>query len=530
MEMSDTLNDAHDGTDVKSHDAYRRTSLKVYAWLNEPLRSSWCLIGWIAATIVFVALVDLLGGPTQDDVSVSAYSTWAVAHGQLSCVYSPLSNYHFPPITSPYTMIAPLYPLISGAVLAITHAWGSAPFPTSAQLGSGCSHALVAMMHWSFRTNVIGPTIEVGYLMWLPLMVGAILLLRATGRGRTRWEPATLLGLAVLPPVIECLVVYFHPQDLLAIGLALCSLAFTVQRKWVWAGVMLGLAFLSNPFVLLVAAVLIVVVPNRDRIRLALGAVAAIAIVVVPLAILTSGRALKWSVIGSGYAPPPKGVAGGTVMREIGINSHVLLVCARTLPIVAALILALWAKKRLGDAILSTVPLISLVATALALRLVFEVSLWGYYFAASTVLIVINDVIQGRIRGHVIALLALFTLAFCPVPWGFATNGRSWGLGVREAMPNIFIIGALILILADVLRRHVRWYIVAWFVLVALTLVKDPFSHAALRTAMPNWFWQVVLVPITLGLAVSPLIKTIFAKDQPTEITEGTTTGLNSVV
>ena len=145
-------------------------------------------------------------------------------------------------------------------------------------------------------------------------------------------------------------------------------------------------------------------------------------------------------------------------------------------------------------------------------------SLWGYYFAASVVLIVINDVIQGRVRGHVIAFLALFTLVENPVPWGFATNGQAWGLTAREAMPNVFVIGALLLILFDVIRDRVRWYIVAWFVFVCLTLVKNPFSHALLRTAFPNWFWQVVLVPMTIALAISPLISTINGRADPSDV------------
>ena len=482
--------------------------MRAYAWLNQPLRTSWCLIGWIVATIVFVALTHLLGGPTEDDVSVSAYSTWAVAHGHLSCLYSPPSTHYFPPIASPYTMISPLYPLLSGVVLAITRGGNLAPFPTAAQLGPGCSHALVAMFNWSSRTNVIIPTINIGYLIWFPLLVGAIMLLRAGGRGRTRWEPFAILGLAVLPPVLECLVTYFHPQDVLAIGLALSSIAFVIRGRWIWVGVMLALAFTSNPFVLIIAAVLIVVVPNKDRIRFAVASVATVVLIVAPLAVITSGRALKWSAIGSGSVAP-KGFAGDTWMREIGRDPHLLLTLARTLPIVCAFVLALWAKKRLGDKVLNAVPLVSLIATALALRLVFEVSMWGYYFAASVVLIVINDVLQGRVRGHVIAFLALFTLVENPVPWGFATNGQAWGLTAREAMPNVFVIGALLLILLDVVRDRVRWYIVAWFVFVCATLVKNPFSHALLRTALPNWFWQIVLVPITLALAISPLLSAV---------------------
>jgi hypothetical protein len=384
------------------------------------------------------------------------------------------------------------------------------------------------MYHWSFSSNIIGPTIDAGYLMWLPLMIGAILLLRAGGRGRTRWEPITLLGLAVLPPAIECLVSYFHPQDLLAIGLVMGSLAFAIRGKWAWAGVLLGLAFLSNQFVLLVAAPILVVVPNRDRVRFMVGGLAAVVVVVAPLALVTSGRAIKWSILGSGYEAPPKNSYGGTFMRNLALSPHELLLLARVLPIVCALALAWWAKRRLGDAVLGAVPLLSLVATSLAFRLVFEVSLWGYYFTACAVLIIINDVIRGRIRGHVIAWLALFTLVFNPVPWGFYTNGRSWGLSALEAMPNIFIIGALVLIIIDVLRRHVRWYILAWFVLVALTLVKNPFSDAVLRTAMPNWFWQLVLVPITIALAVSPLIGLVKATRSVDRNVEGVSSALEA--
>ena len=55
-------------------------------------------------------------------------------------------------------------------------------------------------------------------------------------------------------------------------------------------------------------------------------------------------------------------------------------------------------------------PLISLVATSLALRLVFEQNIFGYYFMALCVTLVLLDVISGRIRGELVAWLALITL------------------------------------------------------------------------------------------------------------------------
>ncbi len=503
--MSGPLEDASKAGTLVTDSALRRDrSVQIYLWLARPLSTRSCFVGWLVSTILFIAATAVLGGPVQGDAAVSVYSTWAIAHGHFACAYSPRGTYDFPPFVRPYAMIAPLYPLISGGLLGLMHATNTVPFPTTAQLGRNCSTALVAIYHWSFRSDLIVNTIRCGYLVWLPLLGGAILLLRAGGRGRSRWEPATLCSLALLPPVLECLLTYFHPQDLLALGLVLGSLGMVVKSKWVWAGIFMGLAFTSNQFVILAAVPLLVVAPTRERIRFALTTIASAAAIIGPISVLTSGRVLRWSLLGSGFSPPQSGT-GVTLLRELRLSQNTELLVSRTLPIVCALVIAIWAKRRLGKSVLRATPLLSLVATAFAMRLVFEVSLWGYYFAACAVLIVVNDVIIGRVRGHVIAWLALFALVYDPIPWGFASNGQSWGLGVREALPSWFAVGALVLILFDAVRRTVRWYIVAWLVLVCLTLVNDPFAHGQLRTSMPNWFWQVVLVPLTIFLAVSPL-------------------------
>ena len=55
------------------------------AWLDKPLAGGWCMLGWVVATALFVALATLSGGPGRVDAAESVYSTWAVAHGQLSC-------------------------------------------------------------------------------------------------------------------------------------------------------------------------------------------------------------------------------------------------------------------------------------------------------------------------------------------------------------------------------------------------------------------------------------------------------------
>ena len=81
------------------------------------------------------------------------------------------------------------------------------------------------------------------------------------GRGSRGWEPATLVVVACLLPVWMCVQSFFHPQDLLAMGLALCAMACACHGRWAGAGVLVALAVLAQQFTLLVA------VPARPRSR-----------------------------------------------------------------------------------------------------------------------------------------------------------------------------------------------------------------------------------------------------------------------
>jgi hypothetical protein len=92
--------------------------------------------------------------------------------------------------------------------------------------------------------------------------------------------------------------------------------------------------------------------------------------------------------------------------------------------------------------------LLSLLATSLAIRLVFEGGLYGYYFMASAVTIILLDFVRRTFRLEVILWLAAVALVFAPTPWG--NDHLTYGVGM--------------------------------------------------------WVWQLVLVPPTVVLAVSPLI------------------------
>ena len=199
---------------------------------------------------------------------------------------------------------------------------------------------------------------------------------------------------------------------------------------------------------------------------------------------------------------------GGTVLWELRLHGPVLVSLSRMLPILVAIALAWWALRRLGPRVLEPIPLISLVATSLSMRLVFEEGLFGYKFMALAVMLVILAVVQGRVRGRLIAWLALVTLAFDPVPVGYAINARSWGYHVASALPLICIAIVLLLIVWDALHRRIRWYLVAWFAIAAWAFLQWPlWSPDSLRAPFPKWFWQVVLLSTGVVMAVGPLVR-----------------------
>jgi hypothetical protein len=400
--------------------------------LERPLSKWWCAASWVISAAIFVGLVRLLGGPTSGDAGESTFSTWAIAHGQFACSYP---AWHA-------SGIAPLYPLVSGALAGILRIGSAIHFPSQAALGQHCSTAITAIAPWYVHSGALGPTIRVGYVSWLALMVGVIAMLRACGRGRRGWEPATLVLLACAPPVLLPLQELFHPEDLLAVGIAMGAIACARSGQWVWTGALLGLAFITQQFTLLVAAPLIVLAPRGDRAKAIGASFVTVMFVLAPMFALTSGRLLK-AMSGSG-AP---GVGGTTVLAEAHLSGIALLFVSRALPIALAMGLAWWAAEKLGSSALEPAPLMSLMAASMLLRLLFEVSLFGYYFMAASVFLIVLDVVRRRFRWTLVSWIASVTVAFDPI----------WG-------------------------DHLTAF------------------------ALPIWLWQLILVPVGVALAARPLV------------------------
>jgi hypothetical protein len=470
--------------------------------MGRPISWFWSVIGWCGATAVFAGLTAILGGPTSADSAVSTYSTWAIAHARWTCLYPPLSYRNLPPLARPFTHATPLYPLLSGVIAALFRIGHAVAFPAQAQLGPNCSAAIMEMYRWSVRSGAVQPTLRIGYLSWFALLFGTVSLLMATGRGRTRWEPTVLILIAVASPAEMALVDYFHPQDIVAMGLILGAVACVVRNRWAWAGVLIGFAVVTQQFALLVAAPLLVVAPAPRRLAYLAGGVGAAAVIDVPVIIANSGRAVRAVVIGTGYSPS----YGGTILWEAYHRGPLFFVTTRFLPIAAAIVVAWWAHERLGTTVLAPVPLLSLIATSLSFRLLFEENLWGYYFTAVAVMLIVLDAVRGQIRGTTLAWLGLVTLAFNRVPSPYDSNYQSWDLTVQHALPAVLASVAALVIIVDASRRRVRPYLVTWLVLVTVAFVKLPGLEALSQHTWPVWLWQLILVSTAIVLAAGPLV------------------------
>jgi len=342
-------------------------------------------------------------------------------------------------------------------------------------------------------------------------MAGVIAWLRTSGRGRCWWEPTTLLVVAGLVPVWLCVQTIFHPQDLFALGLALVATACARRDRWLLAGVLLALAVLSQQFALLVAVPLFVLAPAARKVPLATAAFVTGAVVVLPLATLTSGHAIRAVTLGTGDNPSQ----GGTVLWETHANGVTAVLLFRIAPIAVSILLSLWVARRLGSRALEPVPLISLVAVSLALRLVFEANLFAYYFMALAVTLVVLEVTQGSIRRTVVAWLAALTLVSTRMT-GLLFGPEPWERYLQHKLIPILIGGAALLaILIQLAQGSDRRNMWPWAAVVAVDLILLPGGNA-LSAGTVIWFWQVVLVVPGLLLAGQTLRRSVLHPSCPT--------------
>jgi hypothetical protein len=365
-------------------------------------------------------------------------------------------------------------------------------------------------------------------LGWIVLMSSVIVLLRTSGRGRNGWEAATLLLLAITSPVYMCVATYFHPQDLITMGFILFAVSSAIRRRWMFAGVLLGLAFTGQQFALLAIAPMVVLVPANRRLSLFVGTVLSIAIIDGPFILLTSGRALKTALFGSSrltvFGSYHFHASGGTVLFATHLHGTALFLVARVLPVLCALAIALWVARRLGPRVSDIETLLSLLATALCLRLVFEENFFGYYFMAVSVSLLCIEALRGRLNGRVLVWIGMVTLAFNPIPWWLYLRWEAKGLNLFLVLPVVFEVIVLSAFVIGARRRRYRWYLVASAIVVALTCFPPLWGRAWSPHVTPYWLWQLILVPTGLILASESLRFAIrnHRSSQPREVADTT--------
>jgi hypothetical protein len=458
-------------------------------WLDRPISSTWCVLGWVWSTVMYVGIVGLLGPQSQVDTKESVFSTWSIAHGRFGCAYPPAGTYHF----KGTALIPPVWPLLSGGVAALAHIGTGVPFPSRAALGGSCTHAITAMSAWSVRAGALEPTMKVGLLGWLVLLAGMVALLRSVGRGRRRWEPATVALMACAPPVLMPILQVFHPQDLVVMGLVLGALACLRLDRWAWAGALLGLAVVTQQFAWLVLAPVIVIAPAARRARLLVPAAGVTALVVVPFIVASAGRALRPVVLGSGNTPS----TGGTVLWETHLQGTLLVVVSRLFPILASVALAWWAARRLGPRAFEPVPLLSLLATCLCFRLAFEENLFGYYLMAVTVMLLALAVAQRRCDGAILGWIALTALVFNPIPMTYM---------FRYYYAPLFMVILSCGLVAGLLRHTIRWHLLLWLALAACFDASSSLTGLPQTVDHSTWLWQIIFVLSGVALSVGPLL------------------------
>lgn len=462
--------------------------------MNRPLSGSWCALGWCVGTVLFVGIVALLGGPATLDSRESVASTLAVAHGHLSCAY-PANVVRSEPL------IAPLYVLYSGALAAVAHV-GAGTFPSSA-LGAHCGTADAAIYRWAAHSDALAHTLYIGYTAWLVLLVGVVSWLRAARRGRCGWEPLAVVATACLPPVFMCVVGYFHPQDLVALGLALAAMATALRRRWVLAGVLMAAAVLTQQYTLMIAAPLLVLAPVGRRVRYAGAAAVTAAVIVLPLVTLTSGRALRPIAFGSGDNPS----IGGTLMWELTRSGASMVLLSRLLPLVLSLALAAWVVRRLGASEARSNPavMVAVVAVSLSLRLIFEQNLFVYYFMALAVTLLLLDITLGHIRASFVAWLTTLSLVFF-LEWGTLVFHGSWAGPVKGIVPFAVMVTVVPIVVSASGRGISRWNLALCGAVFICALTVWPIRGNPVFVSLPTWLWQILFVGTGVALAVGPLL------------------------
>ena len=278
-----------------------------------------------------------------------------------------------------------------------------------------------------------------------------------------------LTGNAVSEPVDsaspffrEALGNYFHPEDVLALGLLLLALSLASESHWGWAGVALGLAFGSKQWVLLAVPPLIAMAPGRRaKARLLGAAFGAVALVYAPFILLKPAAA--WQVFRGSC---PRGRRLRTANHDRRNAPRGALSCpfadvndmARLLPLLfATVVTAVWVLGSPGDMErwprLPIENVLGLLLACVAFRLISDCIALSYYALPLMVLIAVADIWRSKVPAFAIA--SSFVLAFW---YGAGLPGDLLGpwTGAEVFTVGVFVLAGVALLTLRVPPREPR--------------------------------------------------------------------------
>jgi len=367
-------------------------------FVARPVPGAWSSSVYAAATAAFVIILLVRGGPNpaETDAHAVTFPTTAISHGDLR-------------LAQQQTLVPdpPGYPLLTAPLVVAFRPWIGAPrwcdgkaipaalrgtmsrfyLPILDPCSAPRSAHLTPLPPW-YRSQAL-----LVVAAWLVLLAGVVMLVRAMGRGRTVGEGILVVGLVALPATTDAIAQSFHPQDLMCVGFACWGIAELRRGRWYVAGGLLGLAFLCKQFAVLPLLAVIASAPGwRSRARIVTCFVGVVGLGVVPFFLadrIDTVHALSGIyVAGVGIIKTP------TVLGLMAIAEQTKLEMARDLPVVLGGGFALWAWWRARERLAQPVPLIGLTLACLSARLVFEVSMWNYYFLAVGVFLLLLDFVR----------------------------------------------------------------------------------------------------------------------------------------
>jgi hypothetical protein len=343
------------------------------------------VVVYIAALGAFIGVVTVRGGPSVGDAYGVTRPASALADGNLTAA-SRASLLPQPPgyalLASPFVLA--FRPLIGSP----TWCDGRVP-PVTRRFLWYCAPDQLATQRW-YRSQAV-----LGILAWVVLAFGCIRLLRAAGVGGGPAEILLVLVLAAIPAASDGIVLTFHPQDLVSVGLASAGLAEALRRRWVATGVLFGIAFLCKQFAVLPLVAVLAAAPGwRPRSRVVLPALVVVGCGILPF--LVVDWAGTWSTLRAVNAGGAVNVTSGTVLGLTHLTESTKLVIARDGPVFLAVVMGLWARWRARDRLLSPVSLIGLATACLAGRLVAELWFSSYYLLAVSAGLLVLDFAAKR--------------------------------------------------------------------------------------------------------------------------------------